>query len=411
MEKLKIRRATFTYIYSFLPVTEEMMYDAGIMEKCCNAKGKPDEPGSSYNRVGLSSYLCIKPLMFFEKMEEMDAEYKNLKIKIYPLIRAFANGCSLTFHIEAVHKTNSFISTEELFPLIHLVSTEGNKKAKVKLNITGKGEISIYDLYKEIKDKKIKSAKKNLNAEIKPQCEDEDLILIDKEIESKVPWVITNLELIKENETVSFLFRDYPDLLRSEATKKKLEEIRPYENELAHYLYRIVDEKYGDFKTDPFYESFETLKRFNGLNSLYLDSRFYIQASRRSILTITEDKYKNPGSYLLPTLYDICEITHTRWQSLILLNMNLDIYVRIFSNHSVDTMLPSEKLKIMLNSTKRILANTENPILYTVSGDTLKEISEVLGDTFKLKELEENALKKLNLLEKIFEIGLSIKLL
>lgn len=482
----KIKRATVTYIYSFLPVSGDMIYDQKVIECFYDPTKNSNKPSLNKNdkndprnRKGLSAYLALNIPMGYKCSPVIETKLNKMDIKIYPLFRFFSHGCSLTFQVVANKKNGDLLSAKEAYSLMHLVSNEKNESAKTHLNIFGENQ-TLFSLFrKEVNslfydanikyfeylftqednkmfDKDIKIIKAFLNEkdyfsllfneieiqklsniisensgrklnkskdgkDIRPYldfiksniisllCIKEDILRAEDVEETNVPWIITNLELEKGDVLDKFC-NDHKDLSRAVASKKKLKEIRPYEKILSHFLFRLVDEDYDSFKVEPTYDTFETITKYNGFNNIYLDSRLYMHASRRSILTITENNFTKPASYLLPTLFDICELVHTRWQALIAINIILDRHIRVFSNHKIDEYRPSQKLWIVLNLLKKSIANIENPISYVVSGDALREIHNLLIDTFKLKELESSSIKKSEMLYLIYNIGVKYSL-
>ena len=224
------------------------------------------------------------------------------------------------------------------------------------------------------------------------------------EQESHVPWMITCLEL-DQGKALNTFCSSFPGDSRVKANKKKLSQIAKFEKYIAPFIYRAVGHGYEELEIDPAHDSFQEFSKLNGFNNCYLDARLYIHMSRRSILTITRNNYKQPASYVLPTLFDLCELTHTRWQALIVLNMVLDKYVKVFSNHKIDKYTPSQKLQIIMIVIKKSLSNLENPTNYVVSGDSLREIHELLVNTYKLDKLDKMALRKSELLETIFDLS------
>lgn len=308
--------------------------------------------------------------------------------------------------LEFIEQNNYFINfglySDNLEEISNETTEQNTKQNKIKdfcLLLREKYEIddkTIYDINNFI-----------LHNLISIICLEEELLDYKKYEEVNVPWVITNFEL-NEGRVLKDFCNDYSDVPRSLATKTKIEQIRNYDQYLAHFLYRLVDESFLAFKVEPAYDSYNNSTRYNGYDNMYLDARLYLHASRRSILTVTDNNFSKPGSYFLPTLFDLCEGIHTRWQAMIAINIILDNYIRVFANHKIDQFSPSEKLKIIMRLLKKSLASLENPINYVVSGDTLRELHDKLVETFKIEELENNSLKKIEFLEKIYSVGISI---
>lgn len=88
--------------------------------------------------------------------------------------------------------------------------------------------------------------------------------------------------------------------------------------------------------------------------------------------------------------------------------MILDNNICSFSNLDHDDIDSEKKLIIVLRLLKKVLANIENISSYVISGDSLREISEKLVETYKIEELSQHALNKINLLDKVYHLGVEI---
>ena len=420
---MKISKATLTFIYSFLPIIDEMTYDPNILKMFVESKiadkknegTKPSGEGKIINRRGLSSYLALNIEMGYDIDYEFKAFLSNdpsIKLTIQPLFRFYTFGCSLTFHVTCFRE-NGLINHEDVYKVLQIISTEENNNASQTFILDDEiinnrtHEYSLYKFFKYRLKEKIERVNRENNVDIKLLCLSENIITESSLYESSVPWVITTIETEDKDILDSVCFSSN-DFKRSEAVHEKLNRIAKYEKFIAPLLYRAIDQNFDSYKIEPSYDSFSLDPISTGLYNMYIDARFYLHMSRRSIFTLCNSLNEKPASYLLPTLFDINEICHTRWQSLIVLNMILDKYIRKFSNHVIDTFTPKEKLTIIIKLMKKTLAGLDDPMSYVISGDSLREFYERLVESYKLKIIEDNAIKKVNMLNSLYRLGLEL---
>ena len=128
--------------------------------------------------------------------------------------------------------------------------------------------------------------------------------------------------------------------------------------------------------------------------------------SRRSILQITDNFCNKPGNYIMPTLLDLSELVYTKWHSLLFLNRMLDEQLKFFSNDKFNIYSQSEKLKRLIQLMKKSVTSLDDPTSYIISGDSMKELYDMLRNTFKLSELQIIAGRKCEMIEQIYNLGL-----
>jgi hypothetical protein len=430
-DQMKINKATITFIYSFLPALDDMRYDDTVIKMLVDSKiaskenggRKPSDSHLLTNRLGLSSYLLLNQNMGYDIDYEFTGYLKddpNLKLIIQPLFRFFSFGCSLTFHVTC-SRIGESISSQDVYKVLQIISTEGNKKANQRFVIEKQGdmpiekkEYSLYNFFRNRLEEKLKKAneteevKNAKSGTIRLICLDEGIIDDTVDLEVIVPWVITSIETKDKDVTDALLYHNNK-ISRAESVAEKLNRISPHEASIAPILFRAVDPDIDAFKIEPSYDSFSLDSDSNGLYNMYIDARFYLNMSRRSIFTLCKSLNEKPASYLLPTLFDINEVNHTRWQALIVLNMILDKHISSVSDHSNEGIDSGKNLEDVLMLLKKVLANLENISSYVVSGDSLREISEKLVDTYKIEELSRHALSKINLLDKVYHLKAEIE--
>lgn len=213
--------------------------------------------------------------------------------------------------------------------------------------------------------------------------------------EPQYPWLMINLELNERNVFCeSFYNKD-----GAISYKNKQKAIRKYEDLIAPLIYRSPIDDISSWETEPAYLYSSDTGGRKGFYNMFLNSKFFVHITRRSILTIANSFNENPAIFVLPTLKDISEITHSRWQTLVILNKMTDNLIRRFSYNTIDAR---EKLQNMISLFNMSSCCLEDPSIYTVSGNALREIHDDIVNTFKLKELADTLLVKINLLEKTY---------
>lgn len=216
--------------------------------------------------------------------------------------------------------------------------------------------------------------------------------------EPQYPWAIINIELNEKNAFCESFYRKSGT--RSFIDKQKA--IRKYENLIAPLIYRSPIADINEWETEPayLYSSHQSGKK--GIYNMFLNSQFFVHITRRSIFSITDSFTQKPASFVLPTLKNISETTHSRWQTLVILNKMMDETIRRFSYNFMET---SEKLEHMISMINLSSSCLEDPNTYVVSGNAVREIYDNLISTFKLNELSDVLIKKINLLEKVYQRG------
>lgn len=417
---LKVKRCKIYFIYSFIITDNGLIPDKNKYEILFQHPGKPDD------RIGLSTYLALDITSGGERFPTIKGKVDNHDIQINPLTRYFPSGCSLTLEVNVNASKGRHLEDQFVYELQHLTSIEGNTiaKKKIVLDKINYGQKKIkYDFTDAIKtlaannDKNSKRLRTNeitifeiakhiINLKFQEWENNKKLVdakieLIGKKTlmetgkENQTPWVITVLQ-IDENSDAYKTFHEPYDGTIKERNLKKIESIQRYESIIAPILYRAPDEKLKWDSEPTFNVSPDPMD--NHLRNLYLLSSLFIQMSRRSIILITGSIEKRPASYVIPTLLDIAEMTHTRWQNLIMMNLLLDQTIKRISYNNLTVKKKFEEIISIINTASQCL---EDPLIYNVSGNVLREISIELSDTFRIKELEQYIIKKIDFLEKV----------
>lgn len=454
---IPIKKVTLHFIYSFLPVAENLAIDEKILQlliKCCAdseyfLEGKLGKPE---NRRGLSTYLALKHDMAYIRLSNITGKIDNLNIVIEPTIRLFPLGstCCLTVHASTKDdhegSENKDITISDVHKLLHMVSQKHNDPAKFRITNLNDAPFNIenntttlFNLYNQITetmvnsyneltpedarkliekatreegltDEKTIKAEGDAAADAKEKVE--KLKLIGKENantsleEYQTPWVISVIELLKDEET------DNPEVYNAFCSSfddesivnplvEKHKAIRKYEKQFAPILYRSVMGE--NFQIEPAYTDLVIGGRPVVLYNMNVDARLFVQTSRRSVMCICNDQTKDPAAYFLPGLIDLCEMIFSRSNTMIILNRELDKKLKNFSGKDMSAQVKLNRIISVINHFTSCL---EDPSSYVISGDALREIHEKLIDTTRVNSLTDIVLKKIDMLERLYKYKL-----
>ncbi|MCD4773081.1 MAG: hypothetical protein K8R41_06830 [Bacteroidales bacterium] len=452
-----IKKATIYFNYSFMPSSNDFTLKDDDIEKLYKALENEDKLkdrindkynfGKPKERIGISSFNSLEHKNIgYLQLPEMLVKIDSINLTIEPLFRFFPNGSTLTFKVET---QDSEIDQYIIHKVLHMVSQERNEKADVTFvfskeidkaskhfykdffNIDTKEEekeivvyhkekeldinytpeiklshdffteenqnITLFQLFKGLVEKYILVASKEEKLNEKEKKDKKDVLfklkckeyLNTNEEEPRTPWVITVLDV--DDELNEILCSGGSNNERTNAILEKSKLIAPI-------LYRSVSG--SDFELEPSYPFLP--KRLNFFN-LNLDSRLYVDISRRSILCIKTNEQKYPAYYFIPVLLDISEMTFSRWQSLLIINKIIDEALKNFTEKSLSAGDRVKKIMNLLNKFSACIEDTSN---YFIGGDALREIHDKLIDNFKVNDLMNITLRKIDMLERTYKYQL-----
>ena len=420
-EEFKIKTATINFIYSFLPVKNEISLPRDVLQKIYtmykNKDGYECDRGIPCNRKGISSYLTLDLEMGFLRFPEFTGQLEGITLSVEPTIRIFPLGSSCCLRVSAQSTRQENVGQDETKPMslsvddvhkiLHLVGQIGNQAAKHKItniksnycsfenNEAGLFEIFSFFSNKVVLDFKSKYCKDEDNAteELHLLCSEH----VEETAEEKQhPWIVSILEL--EGSAHNAFCGSWPN---------KAMETKKYQDIIAPILYCSATGV--DFVFEPAYIDLVGHSDKIGFRNLNIDARLFVQMSQRSVLCICGDQSENPPAYFIPVLLHLCEISHTRWLTLVVLNHLLDESIRDFADDLTKRALaPEAKLKGVIKLASRLAACLEDPGAYVVSGDALRKIHEGLKDIYRLDDLVMIVLKKLDTCEKLYRHTLEL---
>ncbi len=452
-----IKKTTIHFMYSFMPSSNDFTLNERDIIRLTNTFSSLDNLKSKVEfnfgkpeneRTGISAYNSLRhENIGFINLPSLLVSLNTFSLSIDPMFRFFPNGSILTFKVKT---RGAKTSQKEIHQALQLVSQIKNKKAKkvfsfinelnqetigfykelfdidtkdkeeeleniyqqensileikytpsielVEKFLNEKKEITLFELFKGLVKKilLIASNDPELEHPYKLKCKE---FLNSNQEEPRTPWIVTVLDV--EGELAGAFCPDQPNISLSTDSKQQIN----YSKLIAPILYRSVTEE--DFSLEPSYLLLP--KRMNFFN-INLDSRLYVDISRRSILCISKDQNKNPGKYFIPVLLDISEMTFSRWQSLLIINKIIDEALKNFKGDNNEYSLNAkERVERIMNLIIKFSSCLEDMSNYFIGGDALREIHDKLLDNFKIDDLLSLTLSKIDMLEKYYKYSVEI---
>lgn len=461
--KLLIKSFKLNFIYSCIPVmnsvgiasyksifgkdTEDVLVELNDGSKLKFDRGIPK------SRRGISQYMTLKlnaGFTFLPELPKCNLNLNHYKFKtdkkgkenyrkfktdntdpqgisftIHPIIRIFPYGSSVTFEVRGNSIENKFYNENDIQRFLHLIGMNKNCSPNYLIESDAKPEYLTSKFYKE-DSKKISftlyglfqsivryifedSLAKYCNKEIQLLCKtrlykgDPNLSTFEN-IESQSPWVVSCLEVGGQTSEIF----NYNKNIESELPGyEKSIILKPYQNVINGLCLRIPDLNLEDFRYEDAYSNWAEWSSVNlSMYNLYYDERLFVQMSRRSIFTLTEDDEVYPSRYFIPALLELSEMTRSRWQTLVILNDQFDEFINELYEDSHHKS--GRELKVIIDKLLFVSKTLETPSLFVVSEDSLKEIHERLNETFNIELLVKTVLKKSQIYEKLYKSKLQL---
>ena len=352
--------------------------------------------GTPPDRVGIVPHLELKEgnhhwMLGPDREVSLHAKTGNsppMEGKIRTLRRLFPTSATCTIQFETVGDTRPF-HTKDVLAVLNLVTQRKDVPPETGIHLPGAAtDRALYSCFLD----EIEGSDGICRPSPQIAWVDKDEQLVDTGSETQSPWVVTIAEV---NEEVAADFCG-PGEISSDPARAKMLRIKQYERDIAPILFRSVSEM---LVLEPAYVQPPTPVGVPGLFSVNLDARLFVGMSRRAILCICLNKDQDPAAYFIPGLLDICELVRARWHSLVILNKLLD---RTISEIREQVGTRPYRQGRLMEMRARLAACLEDPTLYIVAGDALSKLHADLRDMFRLDELRNTLLLKVDLADKVF---------
>lgn len=410
--KFTCKRATIHFIYSFCVKTESS-YLLNPKELFLTSAAHQSiwrmDPLKA--RSGIVPHLTIQQDSTWRQWNPengiLHQHHYRYKAVLNRLMRVFPVGGTFCASIEIKPKKEAkkeeVLDNQAIMALLGMIGQRESKEDES--TVARKAELWLQESGGLRKRKSDKPREKTIHPifydSVRTLCEQAKLTWIDKEVidvrkETQSPWVVTVLEV---DGAVADAFCS-PELSGAGFYEEKMARVKAYESQIAPIVFRAVSE---DFPLEPTYLNAQNSASVSGLSSLNVDARLFVSVSRRSILCICRDKDQDPAKYFLPSLLDICELIRMRWHMLIVMNKLLDITIRTLRKEGEKKdRKPEDELREMMNLREWLATCLEDPGIYSVAGDALSQIYQDQRKTFRLDELQQMLLGKIDLMDRMY---------
>ncbi|MCD4742939.1 MAG: hypothetical protein K8R67_10740 [Desulfobacteraceae bacterium] len=417
------RGLTIHFIYSFSlskkPESDDKVnyvIDPAIALQC---------KSRDFRRVALGNPNCRNGIMphiiFTQNKKFADSAYVDfgamdaviqpdeVKININRLIRIFRTACTCTISIEVPRSIKNKMTTSNTLDFLNLVRLKirnvgGKSQKRIEIGNGSKErwnkQESIYSIFFKTLKSFVQHCRKTKNIRLLGAVNK----MIDLNKENQTPWIVTVTEVDGEIERA--FCQDYSN--ENDPSAAKMRAIGKYEKDIAPIVFRSIG---PDMPLEPTYTDPPTPNGLPGLFNMGLDSRLYINMSRRSALIICASKDKDPARFFLPDFLNICEIVRTRWHMLILMNRVIDTTMKSLREAAMaDRISVNSKNKFNMQAhllkfislKEWLTTSSDDPGIYVVAGDALSRLNSDLVNTFRIEELRNLVMNKLSLMERIF---------
>jgi hypothetical protein len=304
------------------------------------------------------------------------------------LIRIFPSGATCCLTVDVTAEPTQKLSTADILKLLNLTSQRAAASTGAPELVCLEGEDSggksLYDRFEELVT--------NLCTEHSLDRLDVRYDLIEPGRECQSPWLVT---VAAVDDEIAEAFCGHGDAADDPARSKMIK-IRRYEPSIAPILFRSVAKQ---LFLEPAYVEPPTPVGVPGLFSVNLDARLFVCMSRRSILCICEDSDVDPASYFVPGVLDICEMVRARWHSLVTLNRLIDLTIRQMVDPKKKRRFKQSKV---LSLRQMLATGLEDPTVYIIAGDALSKLYLNLRDVFRLDELKNTLIEKMDLMDRVY---------
>jgi len=386
--KLTCKSATIHFIYSFCLESKGGSFLIDLKSFIKEAEGGEYgvTEGKPESRSQITPHLNFKTLEGWSVLPDLEGSVDGEPIIIRRLLRIMSVGATCCISVELPKRDGHAFCKDDVMKVLKLIR-QRDADAPNPLEVPGFSSGTIFSLFQFTVDKLLEASSFD-RLEKK-----EKLIDLSPGTESQTPWVVTLLEV---DEPVGKAFCS--DFLNTEnPLARKAEAIRPFMPEIAPILFRSIGE--SGLVLEPAYlpangDNF-------GFFNMNLDARLFVTMSRRSVLCICSEKDKDPASYFMPGLLDLCEMVRVRWHMLAVMHRIVDESVR--NMRATTGVRPArERLLEIIRFREWLATSLEDPGIYILAGDALSKLHEKLQMIFRLSELRESIIGKINLLDRLY---------
>ncbi len=412
-KKLQCRRAVVHFIYSFSFATKEENPDEKTspiksyyikVNQLKNALNESDNNNNDYSvkggtpptRQGIAQHLTFKSDSNDTAYIDIDRGRGDLNGDVLHtggLVRLFpcASTCCIDVELPTAQDKKQYYGGEQISKILGLRKFTTGSDHNSSLQKLFKDKNGTYTLNEWFKSK----IKKICHSSPEISWLGKDLDLIDPTTEYQSPWAVTVLEVEGELADI-FCTSDWE---QENPALQKAQLIQKYVNELAPLVYNTP----ASFILEPDYVNASTHGGIPLIHNMGVDGRLFVHVSRRGALCICKDMDKDPAKHFVRDLLNLSELLRARWHTLITMNKVLDHSLRKMRNqYQNDDIRDDAQLQEIMRLREWISLSLEDPGIYVIAGEFLSNLYDHLQSTFRIIELRNPILQKLDLLDKIF---------
>jgi len=400
---LTCKRVAVHFIYSFC-LEDKDSYLVDIHEVIKSYQGKASQ-GKPRERKGITPHLTFKSMEGWVDLPKMSAEIwqgRELpqEAELSGFIRLFPVGCSCCITVTTTAEGENRLDCDAIMNLLRLVRRSEDDKVytfRIKKSPLG-GLKTVFEFFER--------AVVDLCRHSGLEWLERKRGFISEEGESQNPWVVV---VIEDDDDLAKAFCSRDDWKALRPADDKMERMRPYLEDIASILYRSVTDS---IVPEPAYlDRSDRSDRIQGIKNENLDARLFVSLSRRAILCIgrygpeaRRDSEEYPADYFLPGLLDLCEMVRVRWHMLIVMNRVVDEELRkARSQFRKGKSVPlDETLEQIMRIRAWLATSLEDPGIYVIAGDALSKLHGELQEVFRIQELREMILGKVELVDRLF---------
>ena len=232
---------------------------------------------------------------------------------------------------------------------------------------------------------------------------DGEIAEFSKDKEFQQPYVFT--EAVMNGDLYESIFLDTSEIVDSGPVLKMR---RSYGKELASILFReaVFDNIAYIDSTFPAWGNLGNLGLWESgvATNLNLNSQLFATLHFRSaVIYVNGDlrEERNPQRFMSPAFFSLVDTVRTQWYALVIINGHLDMLLRSARSIRRSRETWSRIVETILRRRMKLGLFLEDPTLYHWGGGSLPEAYAVAQQAFSLPKLEQAALQKFDLLDRV----------